>query len=242
MSVSYGPPRLVSDSIVFFADAGNYRSGVSASEWRDLISGENATGFSNITYTRDRGRSYYEFINGLSKITFDDYVVARNIFDGGGTVEGWIYADGPGGASLGRWINKRNTAENDGWICLVGPGIGGTVDLRFLYIFSGGNGDWVLSDAMTTGAWHHVVITYNADSTSNVPIIYLDGAALGTPTTTAPIGTRTDDTNGDIVIGNADNNIRAWDGRIGMCVLHNRILTADEVKQNFEATRGRFGL
>lgn len=235
-------PNVVTDGLVFLIDATNHKSGQSSSVWNDLIGKRNASGFVNVTYVADGGASYFDFQSSNSKITYDDNAPTTQIFDGGGSVEGWVYAESAGGSNLGRWCNKRNTSEQDGWIAHLGAGSDGNhFDARLFYLFTGTDGQWHADDALTINTWHHIVITYDADSTSNNPLVYIDGVSLSVTTVATPTGTREDDVNADVVIGNADNDIRAWDGRIGLVALHNRILTAAEVQQNFNALRGRFG-
>jgi hypothetical protein len=99
------------------------------------------------------------------------------------------------------------------------------------------DGSWHYSPGYTisTNTWYNVVGTYNG-STLN---LYVNGVSQGTPTSYA--GTPTSSTGG-IRIG------RRWDaadyitGQIPVVKIYNRPLTPQEVKQNFNAMRGRFGI
>jgi len=44
---------------------------------------------------------------------------------------------------------------------------------------------------------------------------------------------------GEYYVGRADNYFR---GNIGLIQLYNKVLTPQEIKLNFEATRGRYGI
>ena len=67
--------------------------------------------------------------------------------------------------------------------------------------------------------------------------MYRNGEQVATRTVS---GTLTSSTS-SLYIG-FDFGTRFGDSKIAYCVVYNKALTADEVKQNFEATRGRFGL
>jgi hypothetical protein len=243
MTATHGPRLSGLENIVFLIDASNHKSGISSSNWVDIISKNGATGFVNASFVNDGPKSYYDLQSSNSKITFFDSETTRNIFDGGGSLESWVYAESSGGGGAGRWINKRNTIEQDGWIALVRAGSTGSVlDVEFFVFFSGNNAQWRVEDGISTNSWNHIVITYNSDSTSNTPLIYINGVNRPYTVVASPTGTRSDDTNADIIVGNADNNIRAWDGRVGSATFYNRILTLDEIVSNFNSTKDRFGL
>ena len=87
----------------------------------------------------------------------------------------------------------------------------------------------------TTGAWTHVVATVSSTPQN----VYVNNASQsfsgsGSPVLTNPqnfeIGRRTDTTNQYI------------DGKIGEFRVYSRVLTATEVSQNFNATRGKYGV
>jgi hypothetical protein len=84
--------------------------------------------------------------------------------------------------------------------------------------------------------WHNWVFTKNA-TTGNMSI-YLDGNLWHSGSgLTSTIPTMT-----VARMGSYWNNNLAHSGRIAQCLIHNRALTADEVKENFSAHRNRFGI
>ena len=99
------------------------------------------------------------------------------------------------------------------------------------------DGSWWYSPTFTPSinTWYHVCGTYNGSVLS----LYVNGVLIGTPT--SYVGTATT-SNGGIRIG------RRWDladyfaGKISTVRLYSRALSAQEISQNFNATRGKFGI
>jgi hypothetical protein len=90
---------------------------------------------------------------------------------------------------------------------------------------------------MTVNAWNHIVCTY----TSGNKITYINGVQAGG--LSGITGTlNTGGTNQYIgKYGNAGNNYQ-FNGRIGESRVYNIALSAAQVLQNYNATKGRFGL
>lgn len=111
----------------------------------------------------------------------------------------------------------------------------GTSTLRFgMY---GNDTDYTLSTS--TGIWYHYVFTYNHESPYNKQL-YRNGVLInGVPVQTQSqyAGTGTVRVGATYSSGGAHAN-----GTIASSSLYNRILTASEVNQNFNALRGRYGI
>ena len=92
----------------------------------------------------------------------------------------------------------------------------------------------------TPGVWYNMVGV--ADGTN--AILYINGEQVGSPVNIASSLTRTRSENtADITIGRRSMNATPeCDGRIANISVYNRGLTVTEVKQNFNALRGRFGI
>lgn len=84
--------------------------------------------------------------------------------------------------------------------------------LQFIAPFSTQEGQWSFPAPSTT-TWGLVVITYDASSTANDPVVEVDGSAVTVTEDLAPIGTRSTPT-GAFIIGNRDGGDRVFDGRI----------------------------
>jgi hypothetical protein len=92
----------------------------------------------------------------------------------------------------------------------------------------------------TPGVWYNMVGV--ADGTN--AILYINGEQVGSPVNIASTLTRTRSENGSpITIGTrCPECTPECDGRIANVSVYNRGLTADEVKQNYNALRGRFSI
>jgi hypothetical protein len=84
------------------------------------------------------------------------------------------------------------------------------------------------------GNWHHITAT-NDGATS---ILYVDGAQSGLARTAAGVGTK----QANIILGKWDFlDSRFLNGNIADFKIYNRALSPAEVKQNYHATKKRYG-
>jgi hypothetical protein len=114
--------------------------------------------------------------------------------------------------------------------------------IRFLYFTNGSNGTGFDSQSTFASGWHHFVATYNGSGLSygnfnfyhNGIIANITNPTFGTPTT---IPNRTFN-----VGGISAENAVYWSGNIAYVKLYNKLLSADQILDNYNATKGRFGL
>jgi hypothetical protein len=100
--------------------------------------------------------------------------------------------------------------------------------------WSAGSGGGLSNNlSLTTNQWFILAVTH---TTGGLISYYLNGQ---------PVGTNTGQTftqyaaNGGEYVGLGDNY---WYGDIGMCAVYGRALSSDEIQQNFQALRSRYGL
>lgn len=120
-------------------------------------------------------------------------------------------------------------------------GNNGTRNFNF-YIYNNGSGyqlhfsagSWGLSNvvSLVTGQWYVFAATQDA----NTIRYYVNDVLVGT-TTSAPLYQYQSSTNE--FLGNADNY---WYGEINTALIYKKCLSTDEILQNFNALKGRFGL
>jgi len=98
-----------------------------------------------------------------------------------------------------------------------------------------------LDSGLSANTWHCAVITY--DGVSNSSVTYYNGNNSGISRTT--IGSPT----GFIGVMNTpnigrgfSNSPRYFQGRVSNVSIYNRALTAQEIQQNYNATRSRYGI
>ena len=94
------------------------------------------------------------------------------------------------------------------------------------------------------GTWKHLVRTSNR--TTGAEILYLNGVQVFSTTLNA--GTLYT-TGGSLVLGHDQDNVgggfsaaQNFKGKIGQVKIYDAILSAEQVAQNFNQTRGRFGV
>lgn len=236
MAFNYSP-KVVTDGLVMYLDAGNNRSYASGStSWLDLSRGENNGTLTNgPTFNSANGGSIV--FDGV-----DDFVSTNKQFFTGTdnfTITTWLKSNGTQNQysvpiSQGHYPVIAN--QNTGFAFQFGfPSL---TDMTF-----------ILGDGTTT--WRSVSFSYtpNTDTTwtflsvtknSNTFITYKNGIFVASGTHTISYGTY------NFTIGkdsyNIDSNSRSWIGRIASTQIYNRALSAQEILQNYNALKGRFNL
>ena len=101
-----------------------------------------------------------------------------------------------------------------------------------------GSTDTVIgSTTLSAGTWYNSTMTYN--STTSDLLLYLNGYSDGTDTSFSVNGNTLQDWN----IGARDgSSTNIFEGNIAIFKMYTRDLSATEVLQNYNATKGRFGL
>lgn len=114
-----------------------------------------------------------------------------------------------------------------------GSGIGGDI----VFMLQPNTSNWVTAGlALNDNQWHHVVGTY--DRTTTTARIYVDGVLRNTNNaiTTGPT------TNTQPLLIGSRSGASGFGGTIPVVKIYNRVLSATEVLQNFNALRGRYGI
>jgi hypothetical protein len=98
------------------------------------------------------------------------------------------------------------------------------------------DGGWNISSAytLTAGNWYHLVGNFDGASFK----LYINGV---NQVTTANGATPTS-SNGGIRLMRRWDSDEYWGGQLSTVKIYNRALSATEIKQNFEATRDRYGI
>lgn len=136
----------------------------------------------------------------------------------------------------------RIVCKDGGYHFLVLEETAGYVRLRFYIYFSTTLGGWNSDKAVPINTFSKVSVAYNADSVSNNPIFYLNEIALTTTETAAPVGTRSDDSAGNLIIGASGvAGGYAYDGYIGEVIGYKgKILNVSEGMHNYRTTKWRY--
>ncbi len=149
------------------------------------------------------------------------------------TFSAWIKADTLGEGGKGRIIDKTTgSAPVNGWIFDVD----GTNQLSFIV-------DYTTTDlkrssatnAITTGAWYHVAVTWTGSATATNIKFYVNGVETGYGTTTNGSGTRVNDGTASGSIGNDSTGARTFDGVLDDVRAYNRVLSTTEITAIYRA-------
>ena len=221
MSLSRGL-HAVTNGLILALDAANKNSYPgTGTTWTDL-SGNNNTG------TLTNGPTFSPANGGV--IVYDGVddtvtlsLVSSNVNNV--TTEVWFKAITlPGDRGL--FLNGNGGSSGYG-LQFGACGTAGTT----LYVFFGGISCNVVSySGLVTNTWYQAVYT-RTTSPSTVNTLYMNGASVSTNTTTNPNAP-----SGNTLVGHS-----AYNGYISLVRHYNRTLTAAEVLQNYNVTKGRFG-
>lgn len=150
------------------------------------------------------------FNGTTSYATLGSDAAIANIFDGGGTIEGWFFADSYGESGYGHVLEKTEYA-------LFVDDTNAEGSLGFWHNTSGGDfyGQWHFgTNTTTTGTWHHAAIVFDTSDIANTPTAVIDGVVVVATEDDAAIGTYNDDSAGALYLGNNAAQSRTFDGKL----------------------------
>jgi hypothetical protein len=215
-----GIENIVTTNLLLYWDAGLYTSYVGTGTVVSDLSGNNKNG--NLT----NGASF----SSASVASFDldgtdDYISIGTLsYSNNVTVEAWV-----------------NTTNPIGWDDIIAGGCG---DLLFGVDSSNtGTVSWggqcnspfspvTSTTSISDGRWHHVVGTYNGSSAA----IYVDGILERSLSRSGSF------TPGTIAVGSAGGGGEHFSGNVAIARIYATALTADQVLQNYNAQKDRFGI
>ena len=223
MAVNYSP-SIVRSGLVLYLDAANRKSYPgTGTGWNDLSgAGNNGTLVNGVAYSAaNNGTMVFDGI--------DDYTTVNNFsVNNSITVEGWFNITKSSWTPIiGNW---NSNGGGDSWLLTKNSS-----NIMSFYIrFDAFNGD-VINEIQTTtnDVWQQYVGVFDNFNLS----LYKNGFLVNSKTT----------------ISNTiyQNSLQIWLGRfssfyfggsISSCKVYNRALTPLEIKQNFNALRGRYGI
>ena len=140
------------------------------------------------------------------------------------------------------WFNLSASAAD--WVRVIGKGDGSNRSFGFWYnaptsVFlyqrygAAGNVGTLYGSSVQTNTWYHAIVT----SSGSTHKLYLNGVDVQTQTGAGPFFS----TSSTLKVGYGEAHTY-HNGRIGLYRIYNRALTAQEVLQNYHATKKRYGL
>ena len=152
--------------------------------------------------------------------------------------------------SLGHLLfYKSNNNSTAGWFIEYSGNVGnsGLYGLDFSVVGPTNTRYAIAQNQITVGVWTNITATWNGVFPSGTIQFYINGV-LNTSTpilNTAGAGTRTTDAAENLTFGlirTTGSTASAFIGDSGVMLIYNRVLTATEILQNFNATRAIYGI
>jgi hypothetical protein len=238
---NYYQGPIVTDGLVFAIDASNIVSYESGSTTTYSLTGSLSGSLVNgVGYSQNNGGNWVfdgvdDFISG-SDVPFrfaNTFTLDVAVYFNGANIDGVII-----GKRNGNPFNQYNMNISSG-----NPYTGGVGKVAtFFGRADGGGPDITLNYTLPSAGIYNIVASINTNSQT----LYVNGVARAT--TNVNISSNTFNISGrDLLIGAATNNAGTgifgpFPGNIYTTKIYNRTLTAEEVAQNFQAQRSRFGL
>ena len=236
MSLSHSP-LIVRDGLVLCLDAANPRSyPKSGTTWSDLKGSNNGTLTNGPTFDADDkgsivfdGSNDYVVTNDSDLLSFTNAKFSLEVY--------FKYVNKTN--QYNTLVGKRDYGATQREYQFFVDEAASTPTVQFI-ISSNLTNNWtyVITPAIQKNRWYHAVATSNA----GVGRIYLDGKLSAG---NASMHSVTTNGNSPFSIGNAYSGgspVQFLNGSISFARVYNRALTASEVLQNYNATRGRYGI
>jgi hypothetical protein len=182
------------------------------------LTGQNILTSTSLTYASDNTFSFNGSSNYLTVGASSNWAFGQN-----GTIEQLVYLSGSSGNNR-LWCVTNDTSSLDAYL----NGTGYT-----LYFHGNTVGT---TAAIPTNQWCHIVVTY----TAGVFAVYFNAVSQSLSGTTTGYNITN---GGTLYVGQYSGGGSYYlNGKIPTMRVYNRGLSATEVSQNFQATRGRYGL
>jgi hypothetical protein len=211
---------IITNGLVLNLDAGFIPSyPTNGTTWYDLSYGVNNGVLTNgPTFNSSNGGSIvFDGVNDCIVVNSNANILSKTSY----TKISWFYIT----SYLYNIISGGNSGQHAFWL-------EGTNKLR-----AGHNGQWstvVSTTSLSLNTWYFGAVTFN---TSTGWVLYVNGVQEATSSSTATY-TGAD----EILIGAYGTGSNVFAGRIAVAQVYNRVLSASEILQNYNATKARFGL
>jgi hypothetical protein len=241
---AHSGPDLVQDGLLIYIDAANSKSYPgSGTNAVDLSgNGYNGTLKNGTTFSTDNGNATWRFDGTDDQVNVDTQPGYPSTVDDPFTIESAIYV--PTGTNW--WSDNGSSGTT-----LVSRGnYSGSLGFRR---YSTSNIGWWIRPSGTSrqvnytadfDRWYILTGTFDGTNNSDGMVFYVNGVSVGTQTVSDSLSTSFDNSSWLMGGGGAFGGINGGHagGDIPYLRVYNRALTSAEAVQNFNATRGRFGL
>ena len=214
-----GGPDLIQDGLVLDLDASDRNSYVSGSTtWFDLSGLNNGTLTNGPTFSSDNlGSIVFDGVNDIS-------IHPSTLYVDNFTLSAWVYKTSLGTQTI---IAKGNSSFVLNFYLRI-AGQSGFYGTNTLF-------SEILIPDLVLNVWNNIVLTYDKTSLK----YYLNGVFIDQNNAT---NTPSSTTSNTIVGRLGDFNGQYWTGRIATTQIYNRSISSQEVLQNYNAQKSKFGL
>jgi len=223
-------PRIVTDGLVLCLDAGNTKSYPgSGTTWTDLSgNGNNGTLVNGVGYSGSNGGSLsFDGVNDYGDVGS----ITPNIGD---FTVGFIYQlTGAGGR--GGLFERRPSLPHNGFSLGQGGASSWAATISGTSNFN--NRVSVDFTYPSLNTWYYDIVVY---SSGNTLTNYRNGTFVSSSTGVSQGNFSTQGTRTNFLIANRDNTTTDLPCKVALVNCYNRALTAQEIQQNYNATKSRF--
>jgi hypothetical protein len=223
MAISYNT-SVVRDGLVLYLDAANPKSYPgTGTNWIDIKNANNGTLINGVSFD-DSNNGSFSFDGLDDYINLGDNALLNNTLNGS---TNWTVCYWCNPLTDGRILDRGN----------IGQDPTGSLELNARSIFrnnASGSSSILSTNIINTG-WNYVCLTRNS---SLLISWYLNGIFSNSTQATESFSG-----SGIWKIGRRAANLSSiYSGSVSIISIYNKVLTIDEIKQNFNATRGRYGI
>ena len=211
---------MIQDGLVLALDAADKNSYVgSGTTWTDLSgNGNNGSLVNGPTFSSaNQGSIVFDGVNDCILVNSNANILSKTSY----TKMSWFNAT----SYLYNIISGGNGGEHAFWLA-------GTVNLR-----AGHNGAWdtvVSTTTLALNTWYFGSVTFN---TTTGWVLYVNGIQENTSANATTFnGTQ------EILIGAYGTGTNPFSGKIATATVYNRVLSPQEILQNYNAQKSRFNL
>jgi hypothetical protein len=241
-------PKIVTDGLVFMIDPGNRKSyKLGDTTIKDLVAGD-------IEFGIQTGNGYTPTFdsNNVGSMHFNNPLDTNGVFGYLGFNGNDTAIDLPGALTIDSFFKRTNEGNSSGALIRNGGGYDNQYSLfihrnskhiavQMINTDVGELGTFYTAcdtpgDVYELNEWTHVCYTLDIEGNG---ILYVNGVQKGTGTAVQSARAQTP---GTCKIGGSGSTSQNYGGYISTVKLYNRALTPDEVLQNYNALKHRYGL
>jgi len=231
-------PKVVTDGLIFAVDAANKKSYPgSGTNWKDVVSNNNGTLTNGPTFNSGNAGTI-DFDDTNDYITFGNTSTLNFEWNDPHSIEVWLKRSNSGNSYI---VGKNESSGNYRGTEFTFSGVN---LIQYVIRNTNSTSNRIYSRSTNTyndGEWHQFVVTYDGSGTAGGIGIYVDTVSDVNVVDTGNITGGTTST-ANAVIGARNGVANYFGGNISIVKYYNKVLTSAEILQNYNATKGRFGL